>query len=169
MAEQKADRFVPTLQLHFSEAVQIASLFAIVLFMWVGQAMADGSTAKESYSASKIISMLEVGAIAVNGSDQILRDEENSIKILRYENYTVFSIQGLDTADNITLISEGGRFFYAHYGSCSVNFIINSHTLFCPKPKDQALPVIRLLYKLKLNQISKVSRTRNVTGKYDRT
>lgn len=74
--------------------------------------------------------MLQTDEIASGTNDTILVDEKNGISVSSVGNYKLFSIQGLDAADNITLISEGGRFFYAHYGSCSqsINFFKDPET-----------------------------------------
>lgn len=99
----------------------MALLFACVLSLLTTPTLAGDRTATVRYTAKKIISMLETDEIASGTSDKILVGEEYGISVSSVGNYKLFSIQGLDVADNITLISEGGRFFYAHYGSCSKN------------------------------------------------
>lgn len=116
----------PELETHayrFSQALLnliIGALFCTAaMYLPVASAMAGQNMEKERYSASKIAAMLEAGTIKLSASDQFLRGEENGIAVSKIGNYAVFNIQGLDTTDYITLISKGGKFFYAHYGSCS--------------------------------------------------
>ena len=71
------------------------------------------------YSVAGIVDLLESGAIVAGASDRIFQQVDEKLVTTRVAGYEVFHVQGLDVTDYILLLSKDGKFFYAHYASCS--------------------------------------------------
>ena len=71
------------------------------------------------YSAAGIVELLETGVIVAGASDRIFQQVDEELVTTRHRGYEVFHVQGLDVTDYILLLSKDGKFFYAHYASCS--------------------------------------------------
>lgn len=71
------------------------------------------------YSAAGIVELLETGVIVAGASDRIFQQVDEELVTNRNGGYEVFHVQGLDVTDYILLLSKDGKFFYAHYASCS--------------------------------------------------
>ena len=102
----------------------------VAICLFVTPALAEQGGYGRSSFAANIMGMLEFGVIKQETGDHIFKGDESRLTITRTGNYAVFSIEGLDATDSISLISRGGKFFYAHYGSCS-----ESKTFFNHRPE----------------------------------
>ena len=84
-------------------------------------ALASEATAGEtSFTADRLVALLEAGEISEGESDAIFRGENSGLQHTRNGRYSVFYMPGMNVStDSISLISRDGALIYANYGSCS--------------------------------------------------